>query len=425
MGFGSIQLRRFMHHISPDHSASFKMLLYHADLGGQFERDEDWDEVCRFALSEDRAHEFTSAFQRRYLSAGGEDLASLIKADMQDNYILGAIALAQVGAEKSLPVIPWNAFNRHSYEGLQGEFAVVRFLHWAGFDINAADSQGMTALHYFASQQYFPGTNPRAVKWLVQHGGNVAARNEMGDTPLIYSSGVQTWGRPNTESFVYMFSGGADPWAASDDGTTAISLLEQLDEQEPSVERRALIDEVAKFRDQANAKRPTLDEPPAGNGQLPEPVALPRPPDDDVASDDSIIRRGNELLGGSVLKFQLKKVANAMEAFADMKATWAYTGGDVAKLLRNNPNKDQVRRKCAACLGPYFDSEEAWANHFLSVGHYLTMYRTTQAEIDEARAYLHAFPFEDVNLISSGRSDDEVSRMFLSRAGASTNRSIE
>lgn len=62
-----------------------------------------------------------------------------------------------------------------------GSFAIARHLVNKGANLNVTDENGDTPLHHMASEKY---TNPKAIKFLVNHGALVNAKNKKGKTAL-------------------------------------------------------------------------------------------------------------------------------------------------------------------------------------------------------------------------------------------------
>lgn len=235
---------------------------------GAMGRGGSWDDATFEAMLDvlaERDSPEVQEFIDRYAAArDDEHLRTLIQMDMADNYILAGLALAKLkDVPRSWPAIAWAAFNKHTYpgfaavakddEGLVGtEFALVRVLEWAGFDVNAADENGMTALHYFASTKVRPFTNSRAVGWLIKHGADPAAVNGNGDTPLIYLSASVNWTHELTASFLSIFEvPSCDPWAAAKDGKTARMVLEENDPMAPNSERQEIIAQMVSMEMEA------------------------------------------------------------------------------------------------------------------------------------------------------------------------------
>lgn len=240
------QLQEFMDRISDDPDASFNMLLYCGDLDEAFASDEDWGSLCEFAMKIEEERNESMPFMLRYKHAmdeGGFDgMTTAIHSDLHDNYIVAAMGLHRFGVAKNMRFIPAAAYNKHCFVGVKGEFALVRFLHWSGFDINAVEEDtGMSALHYFASLKYQPGTHNRAVEWLLDHGADPNVQNAQGDSPLAYLCGQVDWGQAHTASALALIRAGANPLLQSDDGSTPLSLMKQNNEAQPREGRTALI----------------------------------------------------------------------------------------------------------------------------------------------------------------------------------------
>jgi hypothetical protein len=208
--------------------------------------DEVWAIVCEAAakravsLAED-SPEFARNLSQS-LSPGG------LQDALYDNYLFGALAgVFAAHADNSIqamPALAWAAFNKHSYQGYRDEIACLRMLLWAGFDPNAQDERGMTALHYMASQQHLPASHPRAVRLLLEAGSNPNLQNVRGDTPLCYLSGNEKWTGALHDSALMLLSAGADPNLPSADGATAISLMIAADAQMPDEYRAYLIEKL-------------------------------------------------------------------------------------------------------------------------------------------------------------------------------------
>ena len=191
MAIATEQLKHFMDSLGGRPEDNLKMLLYYGDLGGDFTEDEDWGALCELALAADDELGLSQEFSSRYAELfGREEFQGALDAmeyDLKDNKIFAAMAIHKMGIPKKMPMVAAAAFNKHSYLGLKDGFALVRFLHWSGFDINAASpSTSMTPLHLFSSTKVQPGTHPRAVEWLLEREADVdglPASDADGNTP--------------------------------------------------------------------------------------------------------------------------------------------------------------------------------------------------------------------------------------------------
>ncbi|MDR3480940.1 MAG: hypothetical protein P4L91_09530 [Burkholderiaceae bacterium] len=56
------------------------------------------------------------------------------------------------------------------------------------------------------------------------------------------------WSSLHTESFVALVNAGSDPFVEADDGSSAYSLLAQLDAAEPKPERAAIIERLSALK---------------------------------------------------------------------------------------------------------------------------------------------------------------------------------
>lgn len=165
-----------------------------------------------------------------------------IESDLYDNYFDAAVAGVEAARihepAKGLPLLAWAAFNKHSYGGYKNEIAILRMLLGAGYDPNAQDNRGMTALHYMASMQTYPYSHPRAVRLLIKAGANPNIRNERGDSPLCFMTGNRKWTDELNRSAILMLDAGANPHLAANDGTTPFGMLiEHCDD----IQREAII----------------------------------------------------------------------------------------------------------------------------------------------------------------------------------------
>lgn len=154
-----------------------------------------------------------------------------IEFDLYDNHFHAAVAGVAAARihepAKGLPLLAWAAFNKHSYQGYKDEIAILRMLLSAGYDPNAQDNNGMTALHYMASMQHYPYSHPRAVRLLLEAGADPNIQNERGDSPLCYLAGNLQWTDHLHRSAVLLLNAGANPHLAANDGATPFGLLNE------------------------------------------------------------------------------------------------------------------------------------------------------------------------------------------------------
>lgn len=221
-----------------------KMLLHYGDLSEEFADDDDWAALCDFAVEADEELGTSTQYLARYGTLVKEqkfqEALDAMVYDLRDNKIFAAMAIHQAGLPKQMPLVSAAAYNKQNYQSLKDEFAVTRFLVWSGFDINVPDpSTGMTALHMFASTNVMPGSHPRAVRWLIEHGADVDAVNENGDTPLAFLCGKQGWSEAQDQCFELLMEAGANPFVRSKDGQSPMGLLAQMNAQERSELRTA------------------------------------------------------------------------------------------------------------------------------------------------------------------------------------------
>ncbi|OYU44908.1 MAG: hypothetical protein CFE44_10405, partial [Burkholderiales bacterium PBB4] len=226
-----------------------KMLLYYGDLSEDFADDDEWGALCEFALEADEELETSTPYLAQYSALVQErkfpEALSAMVYDLRDNRILAAMAIHRAGLPKQTPLVSAAAYNKQNYQGLKDEFAVTRFLVWSGFDINIPNpSTAMTALHKFASTNVPPGSHPRAVRWLIEHGADVDAVNEDGNTALGLLCGQQTWGEAQDQSFELLMQAGSDPFAQAKDGVSPFASLVQMNVEEHSDVRVARIDQL-------------------------------------------------------------------------------------------------------------------------------------------------------------------------------------
>jgi hypothetical protein len=226
-----------------------KMLLYYGDLSEEFADDDDWGALCEFAVEADQELGVSTPYLEQYSALVKEqkfpEALSAMLYDLRDNRILAAMAIHRAGLPNQMQLVSAAAYNKQNYQGLKDEFAVTRFLVWSGFDINIPNpSTGMTALHKFASTNVPPGSHPRAVRWLIEHGADVDAVNEDGNTALGLLCGQQTWGEAQDQSFELLMQAGSDPFAQAKDGVSPFASLVQMNVEEHSDVRVARIDQL-------------------------------------------------------------------------------------------------------------------------------------------------------------------------------------
>lgn len=150
---------------------------------------------------------------------------------LYDNYLFGALAAVFAASKdnsiQAMPALAWAAFNKHSYQGYKDEIACLRMLLWAGFDPNAQEELGGTALHFMASLQNEPGSHPRAVRLLLESGIDPNIQNVQGDSALCYLAGNEAWTNARTETAWLLLKNGANPLLEAKDGANAYTLWKQ------------------------------------------------------------------------------------------------------------------------------------------------------------------------------------------------------
>ncbi len=206
--------------------------------------DDVWGQVCQAALERAAYFAEDSPSFAQEMTATPES----IRAALHDNYLSGALAATFVSLRNesmlTMPMLASAAFNKHSYAGYKDEIACLRMLLWAGFDVNAQDGNGMTALHYMASLKNHPFSHPRAVRLLLDAGADPNIQNIRGDTALCYLSGNGTWSSELNHTAWMLVSVGANPNVASSDGATAKSLLIASNSMSPNDDRTELIEHL-------------------------------------------------------------------------------------------------------------------------------------------------------------------------------------
>jgi ankyrin repeat protein len=189
--------------------------------------EEIWGDACTLAVRKAVSFAEDSMSFRADLRLTPDGMVSAL----HDNYLFGAIAavLAAIDDQsaRQLPLLPAAAFNKHTYQGYHDEIACLRFLLWAGFDPDATDSAGRTALHFMASMQNLPWSHPRAVRLLLAAGADPNLQNKNGDTAFCYMSGNADWSSQLTETAWVLLNNGANPMIPAKDGESAYTLLKK------------------------------------------------------------------------------------------------------------------------------------------------------------------------------------------------------
>ncbi len=236
-----------------DDTETLNVLPYSADLSGDFPSDEEWSEFCEFLVECGRENDLALRFSTEYKNAQfSRDVGAeivMLQSDMVHNEIWAAVGAYTTGLFNfsELDLIPASAYHRHVRSGLKDEFAAMRFLHWCGCNVNAFDEDGMTALHYVSKLLVDPGSNPRAVKWLIEHGADVNARNNLGETPMDFLAGSEKWTSEIQQAFGLLYHAGSDPLKKMENGKCAIDYMEDHQLAKHSMQREEMIDF---FRDQ-------------------------------------------------------------------------------------------------------------------------------------------------------------------------------
>ena len=183
-----------------------------------------WGDVCSAAMKQAKWLADDSQSFANDLNLNADEMRNAL----HDNYVYGALAAAFAarnnGSMKKLPLLAAAAFNKNKYAGYHDEIACLRMLLWAGFDPNAQDSNGMTALHYMAALKVNAGSHPRAVRLLLAAGINPNLKNANGDTTLCYLAGNTAWRPAHNETAWMLLQNGADPLVKANDGESAYSL---------------------------------------------------------------------------------------------------------------------------------------------------------------------------------------------------------
>jgi hypothetical protein len=186
-----------------------------------------WSTFCEVAIA--RAEEM--ARHDKTLAKDLKASPKSLKMGLYDNYLHAAFAAAIAARKnpqiKKLPLLAEAAFNKHSYLGWMDEIACLRLLLWAGFDPNARNDSGDTALIYMASLRTRLVSHPRAIRLLLGVGANPNLTNKMGDTALCYLSGNKNWFAAHTVAAWQLLDGGANPFVKANDGECAYSMWQR------------------------------------------------------------------------------------------------------------------------------------------------------------------------------------------------------
>lgn len=248
-----------------------KMSLFELDLNADAQTSDTWAGLCEMAVEEGGAHGVFDRFETKYrvlLRAGDlPALCATLKADMLDNYIIGAFAAGNVKVPLDIPMIAWSAWNKREYAGLRGEIATIRSLIWMGFAPSAQDETGASALHYMVNIKYGTGCNARALQYLLEAGADPNIATDAGDTPLITLCGAVEWSDERSECMKLLVRGGANPFWQSGDGATPLSVLETCESQFPHPDRHWFISALKASQERAvienaladGVKRPDLN----------------------------------------------------------------------------------------------------------------------------------------------------------------------
>lgn len=250
MAMSKKELREFMDaHEGLSASAKFKSMFYSADLGVEFESDDEWCDLCEFAMevvaTTDVLIEYAKPYEPLIAANDRAAIVRRLSVGILDNQILAGVLALKLKIDKDVPFIAQAAFNKSSVPGLRGEIALLRFLVWAGFDPDAQWGEGgNAALHLMSSLRWGPGAHPRAIQLLLRNEAEVDLPNSNGDTPLTFMSGSREWSNEQSEVFDCLLDAGADLSKESDDGTSPLSVLKVTQARHPDDRRVDFIDTV-------------------------------------------------------------------------------------------------------------------------------------------------------------------------------------
>ena len=227
---------------------TLKMGMFQCELMEEFQNDQVWGQLCEYATTMDNAHQISSSFTEKYngfvQAQDHNGLMGALRADMLDNYIVGAFAAKKMGFNKpGVPMVAWAANNKKDFAGLRGEIGLIRYLIWAGFDVNApVPGSGATALHLMCNTKWGDGCHPRAIRALLMNGATVDVKaTGNGDTALATLSGAILWSDAHQWIASVLLQQGANFRSVSNDGATPLSLMVQNQATHPDPKRAALI----------------------------------------------------------------------------------------------------------------------------------------------------------------------------------------
>ncbi len=244
------QIEAFRISLSDDEILSSQMFLTEANKSEIFDDDETWGLACEYAvamaLKTGWAQEYVEQLAK--LRDKPAELEKVACAHMQEQVFGAAIALKLLSINfLDMPLlaeaVSFDGRTRH-FEQL--DFGLIRFLVWGGADINRRHVGGMTALHLLAATKRKPYSDPRGVRWLLEHGADPTATNYRGETALSYlCRDSETWNDEEGTSFVYLVQAGADPFHVSM-GDTPYRMLKALAAKEANAHAFALIAHMEK-----------------------------------------------------------------------------------------------------------------------------------------------------------------------------------
>jgi hypothetical protein len=114
-----------------------------------------------------------------------------------------------------------------------------------------------------------------------------------------------------------------------------------------------------------------------------------------LAENQVVIARANELLAGSPLRFDQSELESALEAFYEFKKISYRFRGDTRDFLQKTGiNTLFGRAYCRSCGEQTFSSDREYAKHMMSFEHFLGRMKTTREAVNEVRAHLHAYPVD-------------------------------